>query len=342
MYARLCIVSILSLTLFACGSDDKDNNILLPPPSGNHTGSTNMQNFLSGKTEVGLKALNYSNGEIGLEGTGVGHYNSIDVTRNGEGRITNYDIKDRSKIGGTPTKINEMGNSGGYAYESKISTTDSLERGGYIGTGVTIKRSDSTSYGGKTGRIYSTQDQLLGVIQGASSYFGVYTRDYTSNNPKYGTFFAGQETMNVPQTGTATYNGVGGGYMVVKNDPTPSQNGMHEVQANVTLQADFAADKMSGRIHNIAVRDTVDNSSEYASIDITMRDAKLSGARYAGTNLSIVDDGTDDIVGKVNRGEWAGILSGDNATETAGSVAIDGKINGGADFNATIGYHAVR
>jgi hypothetical protein len=169
------------------------------------------------------------------------------------------------------------------------------------------------------------------------STYGVWAEVTAAGAPlAYGTLAAGvvSTTAQMPTTGTATYNGNLQGFGI--NSATAGRI----AAGTVVLNANFAANTMTGTITNISTRaiGAVDTSPAGVMNNINLTGGTISGVSFSGTAAAAASTaaaGTPliDITGAT--GTFGGKFYGPAAAEAVGSVVLTGP--GGINVTGAFG-----
>tara|TARA_R110002020_G_scaffold154610_6_gene334612 strand:- start:4499 stop:5575 length:1077 start_codon:yes stop_codon:yes gene_type:complete len=138
----------------------------------------------------------------------------------------------------------------------------------------------------------------------------------------YAVGYIGNNTTNMPGSGTATYKGFNeGGTSVYDDNGTMQQLGL---SGTVELTADFGAGKVTGGIRDAQLK-TYKNQQEMVLNDTVTGlaiNANITGSEYTGTAQLV--DANNVAVGTTTTNEAIGAFFGDGAAETAAVYMIEG------------------
>ncbi len=172
-----------------------------------------------------------------------------------------------------------------------------------------------------TAQIYKNANAQVAVVTAAGTdvltdaSYGIVSQN-TPNGTYFGGYHQGTPTSaaQVPTNVQATYRGEFVG--LYYEDKTLSTQGL---VGTSSLTADFAAGTVTGSVTNLNRRNLF--QEQYA----LKVDGKITGNSYSGTTRFVQIGGTGAPVGSVRSSEMQGRFYGANASQTAGTLRVEGQ-----------------
>lgn len=164
---------------------------------------------------------------------------------------------------------------------------------------------------------FQNADSFLGEVQ-EGEHYAIATYRTDLGNRRYVTYGVtkGEETVNLPNNGSAIYTGQ------VNGTVYGSQTGEQALSGDVRVDANFGpgVGTVDGRMQNLRLIQGPDNFA--LGSDIVMNDAVIASGGYQGT-LQFVQPGTNTSSAVMAGSSYNGAFYGTGAPETAGTFQFD-------------------
>jgi hypothetical protein len=165
---------------------------------------------------------------------------------------------------------------------------------------------------------YENADSFLGTLQEGANYSTVlYATDL--GDRRYTTYGVtkGHEATNMPNSGTATYNGN------VNGTVFGSQTGEQQLSGNVSMGANFGPGiaTIGGKMTNLRLQQGPDNFA--LGSEIVMNATPITGNNYRNGTLQFVTPGTNTANAVMASSAYDGAFYGNGGPETAGTFQFD-------------------
>lgn len=195
------------------------------------------------------------------------------------------------------------------------------QAGGYMAEGASA---------GAQVRLASTLAGSLGATSLSHAYVGeTFAQSSTTAGAgvrrvsEASAFYGGRATSNMPKTGAATYVGAFQGRETIGSPGVSPANA--RLRGDMTLDADFAAATLRGRIDQVQAR--ADGAADWSARAYGVSlEGVIRGAALSAESVSLVDPNTGAPLSKIAHwGAASGGFFGPGAAEAAGALALTAK-----------------